>query len=330
MRILLALLFACTSVFAQQPVEHDFVVRDFRFESGETLAEVRIHYLTYGERRGNNVVLILHGTGGSSRQFVGENFAGYLFKPGGLLDASRYFIVIPDNVGHGKSSKPGDGLGEKFPHYDYGDMIELQRRLLESLGIDRVHIILGTSMGAMHTWMWGERWPDRMDMLVALASLPVQIAGRNRVWRKMLIDDLKRNDVTSAVQLLMIATSSPLQWQKTMPTRDDADRWLAEQMSTRLANANAHDMLYAFEASRDYDPSAQLGRITAPLLAINSADDFVNPPELGIMETMIKRVKRGTYVLLPVTSETRGHGTHTLPAVWHSHLEAFINKNGGR
>ena len=308
-----------------QPVEHDFIVKDFHFASGETLPEVRIHYLTYGQQRGNNAVLILHGTGGSSRQFIGENFAGILFTPGAPLDANRYFIVIPDNIGHGKSSKPSDGLRANFPHYAYADMIELQHRLLvDGLGITHVNLILGTSMGAMHTSMWGERWPHMMDGLVPLASQPAQISGRNRVWRKMLIDDLRANDLRGAIQLLMIATSAPLVWQKNGPTRDDADRWYEEQIKTRLASTDRDDLLYAVESSRDYDPSPQLEKITAPLLAINSADDFVNPPELGTMETLIKRVKRGRFVLIPISDQTRGHGTHTLPAVWKSELVRFL------
>jgi homoserine O-acetyltransferase/O-succinyltransferase len=318
------ILLVAGAAYAADATEHDFIIKDFKFDSGETLPEVRIHYLTYGTP-GKPAILVLHGTGGSSRQFIGENFAGFLFKPGGLLDASRYFIVIPDNVGHGKSSKPSDGLGRKFPRYDYADMTELQRRLMvDGLGIKHLYLVIGTSMGAMHTWMWGERWPDMMDALVPLASLPTQIAGRNRVWRKMLVDDLERNDLQAAIQILMIATSSPLQWQKTMPSRDEADKWLESQMKTRLASTDANDLLYAIESSRDYDPSTQLERITAPLLAINSADDFVNPPELGIMESLMKRVKHGSFVLLPITDQTRGHGTHTIPAVWHSYLEQFL------
>jgi homoserine O-acetyltransferase/O-succinyltransferase len=302
------------------PAEHDFVVRDFQFKSGETLAEVRIHYVTVGDPHGTPV-LILHGTGGSSKQFLNDHFAGVLFAEGGLLDARTHFIVIPDNVGHGQSSKPSDGMRGRFPHYDYDDMIELQRRLLvDGLRIDHLHLVLGTSMGGMHTWMWGERWPQFMDALVPLASAPVPIAGRNRVWRKMAIDDLKRGDVAGAVQLLMIATSSPLQWQKSGPTRDDADRWLAEQMKTRLASTDADDLLYALEASRNYDPSPNLEKIVAPLVAINSADDFVNPPELGILEREIRRVKRGRYVLIPTSDATRGHGTHTWPAVWQQYV----------
>lgn len=329
----LAALLLATALHGQVPkeTEADFVVKDFRFRSGETLPEVRIHYATIGTlrrtERGTNAVLVLHGTGGSLRQFLNDRFAGVLFAPGGLLDASRYFIVIPDNVGHGRSSKPSDGLRAKFPHYDYDDMVELQHRLLtEALGVDHLFMVIGTSMGGMQSWMWGERWPDMMDTLVPLASLPAPIAGRNRIWRKMMIDDLRDGQLTPAIQILLLVGSSPLQWQKAAPTRDDADRWLAEQMKSRVASTDADDLLYAMEASRNYDPSPQLERITAPLLAINSADDFINPPELGIMEPAIKRVKRGRYVLLPVSDATRGHGTHTWAAVWEGHLKEFLEK----
>jgi homoserine O-acetyltransferase len=331
--VLFVLAFAFTT-YAQVPasVEADFVVKDFHFRSGEVLPEVRIHYATIGKltrtERGTNAVLVLHGTGGSLQQFLSDRFAGVLFKPGGVLDASKYFIVIPDNVGHGKSSKPSDGLRSKFPHYGYEDMVELQHRLLvDGLGIDHLHLVMGTSMGGMQTWMWGERWPDAADALVPLASAPAQIAGRNRIWRKMMIDDLKRNDVTAAVQILVLVGSAPLQWQKTGPTRDDADRWIGEQLKTRLATTDADDLLYAIESSSDYDPSAQLERITAPLLAINSADDFINPPELGILEAAMKRVKRGRYLLIPVSDATHGHSTHTWAAVWERQLREFLATN---
>jgi len=307
--------------------EHDFVARDVRFNDGQTLAEVKIHYVTFGTLKGNNAVLVLHGTGGTSKQFLNDHFAGVLFKSGGLLDASRYFIVIPDNVGHGQSTKPSDGLRRKFPHYDYDDMISLQHQLLESLGVHHLYMVLGTSMGAMHTWMWGERWPEEMDYLVPLASEPIQIAGRNRVWRKMVIDDLNRGDLEAAEQLMMIATSAPLVWQKTAPTRDDADRWYAEQIKTRVANTDPDDLLYALEASRNYDPWPNLEKIKAPLLAINSADDFVNPQELGFMQKAMARVPHGKYVLIPTSDKTRGHGTHTWPEVWLSDLTEFL---GGR
>ena len=329
----LIVLFSFT-VHAQIPAasEADFVVKDFHFQSGEVLPEVRIHYATIGTLRktehGTNAVLILHGTGGSLQQFLSDRFAGVLFNAGGVLDASRYFIVIPDNIGHGKSSKPSDGLRLKFPHYGYGDMVELQHRLVAGgLGIEHLHLVMGTSMGGMQTWMWGERWPDAADALVPLASAPVQIAGRNRMWRKMMIDDLKSNDLTAAVQILLLAGSAPLQWQKSGATRDDADRWIDEQSKTRLATTDAGDLLYAIESSSDYDPSAQLERITAPLLAINSADDFINPPELGILEAGMKRVKRGRYVLIPTSDATHGHSTHTWAAVWERELRDFLAHN---
>jgi homoserine O-acetyltransferase len=321
---LLALLLVTAAVEAQTPKEADFVVKDFRFRSGETLPEVRIHYATIGTP-GAKAVLVLHGTGGSLQQFLNDRFAGVLFKPGGIFDPSDHFIVIPDNVGHGKSSKPSDGLRAKFPHYDYDDMVELQHRLVtEGLGITHLSVVMGTSMGGMQTWMWGERWPDAMDALVPLASNPTQIAGRNRVWRKMMIDDLKAGQLAPAVQLLLLVGSAPLQWQKSAPTRDDADRWLAEQMKTRVASTDADDLLYAMESSRNYDPWPDLERITAPLLAINSADDFINPPELGFMEAAMKRVKRGRYVLIPTSEATHGHSTHTWAAVWEKELRAFL------
>ena len=310
------------------PVEHDFIIKNFHFTSGESLPELRIHYATVGTPRKDNVVLVLHGTGGSFKQFISDRFGGVLFKRGGLLDAEKYFIVIPDNIGHGASSKPSDGLRDKFPHYGYEDMVETQHRLIaDELHIDHLRIVMGTSMGGMQTWMWGERWPTMMDALVPLASLPTQIAGRNRVWRKMIVDEL-RNDpehgLESAVHMLLIAGSAPLQWQIGEPTRDAADKWLADEMQHRLATTNAIDLLYQIESSRDYDPSKDLEKIEAPLLAINSADDFVNPPELGIMEPSIKRVKRGRYVLIPTSEKTHGHGTHTWAAVWQDQLAAFL------
>lgn len=314
--------------------EADFVIPQYRFADGETLQNVRIHYATLGTLRrdanghATNAVLVLHGTGGSHQQFLNDHYAGVLFTPGGLLDAQKYFIIIPDNIGHGASSKPGDGLGRKFPHYGYRDMVDLQHRLVtEHLGVDHLYLVTGTSMGGMQTWLWGERYPSAMDALVPLASLPVQIAGRNRVWRKMATDALRddpEHGLRTAIDLLMIATSSPLQWQKASPTAESADRWLDDQMKTRLASNNADDLLYALESSSDYDPEPALESITAPLLAINSADDFVNPPELGILETRIKRVPHGSAIVIPTSDATRGHGTHTWASVWEPQLGAFL------
>ena len=314
----------------------DFVIPQYRFADGETLQNARIHYATLGtlHRDANghatNAVLVLHGTGGSHTQFLNDHYAGVLFTPGGLLDAQKYFIIIPDNVGHGASSKPSDGLHRQFPHYGYRDMVDLQHRLVaDHLGVDHLFLVTGTSMGGMQTWLWGERYPSTMDALVPLASLPVQIAGRNRVWRKMAIDALRddpEHGLLTAIDLLMIATSSPLQWQKTSPTADAADRWLGDQMKTRLAATKPDDLLYALESSSDYDPEPALASITAPLFAVNSADDFVNPPELGILETRIKRVPHGSFIVIPTSDATRGHGTHTWAAVWEPQLRAFLDK----
>ena len=329
-----------------EPVSGDFTIRDFRFVSGETLPEMRIHYRTIGaplrDAKGTvrNAVLLLHGTTGSGRAFLSANFAGVLFGPGQLLDASRYYLVLPDGIGHGESSKPSDGLRARFPRYTYDDMVVAQYRLLtEGLKVDHLRLLLGTSMGAMHGWVWGEKYPGFADGLVPLASVPAQIAGRNRMLRRMIIDDI-RNDpewkngdytvqprgLAAAVQVLLFMVSSPLQWQKAGPAREDADRFLAEQTKVRSSGADANDFLYAFEASRDYDPSPDLEKIAAPVLAINSADDVVNPPELGLMEKWMPRVVRGRYVLLPTGPDTRGHGTHSYPAVWQEHLKKFLKE----
>ena len=326
------------------PVEADFVARDVAFTSGERLPEVRLHYRTVGTPRKDadgvirNGVLVLHGTGGSGAGFLSAGYGGLLFGKGQLLDAERYYIILPDNVGHGQSSKPSDGLRMKFPAYRYTDMVRLQHRLVtEGLGLTRLRLVMGTSMGAMHSWMWGYMYPRFADGLVPLASNPVEIAGRNRVWRKALVDAIVTDPtwkdgnytepprgMASALGFLLIATSTPMQWQKQFPTAAAADAWLADQIATRLKTTDANDTIYHFRASEDYDPSPHLEQITAPLLAINSADDFVNPPELPMMQALIARVKHGRFILLPATEATRGHGTHSLPAVWGEHLAAFL------
>jgi homoserine O-acetyltransferase len=286
-------------------------------------------------------VLVLHGTGGAGSNFLSETFAGQLFGPGQLLDAARYFIVLPDGIGHGQSSKPSDGMRLRFPRYTYDDMVAAQHRLLtEGLGVNHLFLVMGTSMGGMHTWVWGETYPGFMDGLVPLASVPTQIAGRNRVMRKMILDAIRndpewkngeyqtppRQGLMAAIHVLMLMTSSPLQWQQTAPTRDQADAFLAEQVQRRLTATDANDMLYAFDASRDYAPSAKLESIRAAVLAINSADDVVNPPELGLMEKLMPRVAHGRYVLIPTSDRTRGHGTHSLPAVWKDYLAEFLGQ----
>ncbi len=331
-----------------EPAQGDFVIRDFKFKSGETLPELRLHYATLGtparDRDGlvRNAVLVMHGTGGAGTQFLTPQFAGVLFGPGQLLDATKYFIVLPDGIGHGKSSKPSDGLRMKFPRYTYDDMVRAQHQLLtEKLGVNHLRLVMGTSMGGMQTWVWGETYPDFMDALMPLASLPVEIAGRNRVMRRMILDAIEgdpawqggdykeqpRRGLTAAVNILLMMTSSPLQWQKQAPTRDAADKFYEERLKAQLARADADDMLYQFDSSREYNPAPSLEKIKAPLVAVNSADDLVNPPELGIMEREIKRVRRGRYVLLPITDETRGHGTHSLPAIWQRHLAALLEES---
>jgi homoserine O-acetyltransferase len=327
------------------PQEGDYTVHDFHFQSGETLPELRLHYRTLGKPlkdsagRTTNAVLILHGTGGTGGAFLQPIFAGDLFGTGQLLDASKYFLILPDNIGHGKSSKPSDGLHAHFPRYEYADMVALQHELVEKgLGVNHLRLILGTSMGCMHSWVWGETYSDFMDALMPLACLPVQIAGRNRIWRKMVIDgirqdpDWKNGDYTveprAALEIsadfLIIAGGAPLHMQDDFPTRDATDKYLSTTMARFTSSLDANDFLYAADSSRDYDPSAKLETINAHVMYINSADDFINPPELGIAEREIKRVKHGKFVLLPVSEKTFGHGTHTHAAVWQNYLQELL------
>jgi len=332
---------------APATTEGEFVVKNFQFRSGESLPELRLHYATLGkpardaQGRVTNAVLILHGTGGTGHQFLAPIFAGELFGPGQLLDAARYYIVLPDGIGHGKSSKPSDSLHAHFPQYDYDDMVAAHHGLLtEGLGVNHLRLVMGTSMGCMHSFVWGETFPGFMDALMPLACLPVQIAGRNRIWRKMLMDAI-RNDpewkggdysgepqqaLRTALDLLLIAGSAPLYMQKTLAMRDAADQYLDDYFKSRLEGLDANDLLYQVNASRNYDPSPQLEKIMAPVMYINSADDFINPPELGIAEREIKKVKNGRFVLLPVSDETRGHGTHTRAALWKQYLAELLEK----
>ena len=324
--------------------EGDFVVHNVRFRSGESLPEMTLHYTTLGKPmkdasgKVSNAVMILHGTTGSGHQFMSERFAGVLFGPGQLLDANRYYIILPDSIGHGRSTKPSDGLHARFPHYDYADMVEAQHRLLtEGLGVNHLRLLMGTSMGCMHSFMWAESYPEFMDAAMPLACLPVQIAGRNRMMRKMMMDAIRKDPewmngeykqqpsgMRTVFDLFLVMTSSPLQMHKDYPTRDQADAYVENFMKTHLQNSDANDLLYAFDASRNYDPSPRLDQIQAPVMFINSADDFINPPELGIAEREIKKVKRGRYVLLPITDQTRGHGTHSLPAIWKQYLAELL------
>lgn len=343
--LVLALLAAAT--WPSYAAEGDFISRDFRFRSGDSLPELRLHYLTLGrparDARGevSNAVLILHGTGGSGRQFLAPQFAGVLFGPGAPLDTARFYVILPDGIGHGRSSKPSDGLRMRFPRYDYDDMVAAHHRLLtEHLGVRHLRLVMGTSMGGMHTWVWGETWPDFMDALMPLACQPVAIVGRNRLWRSMLMDAIRsdpdwkggeyatqpRAGLREAAGLLIIAGSAPIQMQQTLASRDSVDRYLERTLGTRMAALDANDLLYQVDASRDYDPAPGLERIRVPVVFMNSGDDFINPPELGIAEREICRVARGRFVLIPASERTRGHGTHTWAALWKQHLEALLRE----
>jgi homoserine O-acetyltransferase/O-succinyltransferase len=330
---------------AAPPIETDFVIRDFHFASGESLPELRVHYTTLGKLhrdahgRVDNAVLIMHGTGGNGRSLLNEHFAGVLFGRGQLLDTNKYFVILPDGIGHGKSSKPSDALHAHFPHYAYADMVAAQHALVvQGLGVDHLRLVMGTSMGCMQTFMWGEAYPDFMDALMPLACLPVQIAGRNRVWRELVIQAI-RNDpqwrdgeyqtepldaLRAAAGMLLIAGSAPIQMQLALPTRDASDKFVDEYMQRELQSLDANDLLYQVDASRDYDPSADLEKIKAPLTQVNSGDDFINPPELGIAEREIRRVKGGHFILLPASDQTHGHGTHTWAAVWQQYLNELL------
>jgi homoserine O-acetyltransferase/O-succinyltransferase len=346
--LLLSLLVATSAWSADypSPTESDFTIRDFKFASGQTLPELRLHYRTLGkpekdaQGKTTNAVLIMHGTTGSGAQFIRPEFAGELFGKDQPLDATKFFIVLPDGIGHGKSSKPSDGMHAKFPRYGYLDMVEAQYRLLtEGLGVNHARLVMGTSMGGMHTWLWGELHPDFVDALMPLASLPTQISGRNRAWRRMVIDAI-RNDpawnggeyktqppsLHTAAEMLWLMSSNPVLRQKDAPTLGKTDEVLDKFVEQIVKTDDANDVLYALEASRDYDPGPNLEKIRAPLLAINSADDLINPPELGILEQEIKRVPHGRAIVIPLSDKTRGHGSHTLAALWKDQLVELLKE----
>jgi homoserine O-acetyltransferase len=342
--ICLALLGAPLRAQGPAPVERDVILKDFAFASGESLKELRLHVRTFGtprkgpDGRTANAILILHGTGGSGANFLRPEFSGALFGPGQPLDASRYFLVMPDGIGHGGSSKPSEGLHARFPRYGYRDMVEAQRRLLvEGLGVDHLRLVFGTSMGGMHTWLWGQLHPGFMDALMPVASLPDQISGRNRAWRRAIIDAIRHDpawkggdyeaqppSLRTAAQLLWFMGSNPILRQQEGPTLAKVDAALEAYVVDYVKRTDANDVLYALEASRDYDPGPGLERILAPLTAVNTADDLINPPELGILEREIRRVPKGKAVVLPLSDRTRGHGSHTLAALWVDHLQALL------
>ncbi len=330
-----------------RPTQGDYTIRDFHFHDGQTLPELRMHYRTLGEPKRDgmgtvrNAVLIMHGTTGSGAQFIRPEFAGELFGKDQLLDAERYFLILPDDIGHGHSSKPSDELHAKFPNYGYLDMIEAEYRLVtDGLKVNHLRLVMGTSMGGMHTWLWGEQHADFMDALMPLASLPTQISGRNRVWRKMISEavrtdpEWRQGDYTTephslrlAAEILFFMGSNPRLRYDQAPTLEKADKVLADDADRAMRAMDANDVLYAAESSRDYDPGPALESIRAPLIAVNTADDLINPPDLGILEREIKRVPHGKAVLLPESPETRGHGSHTIARLWKQYLEELLKES---
>lgn len=343
---LLALLFAAAPASAAPwpTSEGDFVIRDFHFKSGETLPELRIHYTTLGTPHRNakgeidNAVMVLHGTGGSGKNFLVPQFADELYAPGQPFDITRMYVILPDNIGHGASSRPSDGLRMAFPHYDYSDMVEAQRRLLvDHLGVNHLQVILGTSMGCMHAFVWGTEHPGFALRLAPFACQSVELAGRNRMWRKMAIDAIEADPLwnhgnyteqpaqglRTATDISIIAGSNPLAMQAQFPTRAAAEGAL-DVAFARGAGVDANNAIYFYDASRTYNPSPMLEKITVPVLWINSADDFINPPGLGIAQREVKRMPRARFILIPESTETHGHGTHTWAKFWKADLARLM------
>jgi homoserine O-acetyltransferase len=327
------------------PVEADAVFADFTFANGERLQELKIHYTTLGtparDAKGNitNAMMILHGTGGTGHQFFQPQFTGELFGPGQVLDTSKYFIILPDNIGHGKSTKPSDKLRMAFPKYDYADMIAAQHRLVtEKLGVKRLKLILGTSMGCMHAFMWGATYPNAVEKLAPFACLPVEIAGQNRMWRKLSMDAIKADPtwnngnytapplagLRTAASLNMIAGANPLALQAQYPTRAAAEAFTDDAFARIVTRNDANDIIYQLDSSRNYNPWPTLESIKAPTLWINSADDFINPPNYGITEVAVKRMPTTKFILIPASKETKGHGTHSWAKFWKDELAKLL------
>ena len=319
---------------------------NFKFGTGETLPELKLHYLTLGTPHRNaqghvdNAVLLLHGTGGNAHTLLNPIFSNVLFVPGGVLDIEKYFIIFPDDIGHGESSKPSDGLHMKFPAYDYDDMVRSQKMMLEDMHVDHLRLILGTSMGCMQGFVWGETYPDFMDALAPFACLPVEIAGRNRMMRYMAIEDITldpafdggeyksepQDGLRGANEVLLVMGSSGPMMQRLAPTRAAAEQFVDRYLARTMASTDANNMIYYLNASRNYNPEPKLETIKAPVLWINSADDFINPPDLGIAEKEVKRIAHARFILIPESEQTHGHGTHTAAAVWKDYLAEFMRE----
>ncbi len=326
--------------------EGDWSTANYRFADGQVLPSLHLHYRTLGTPRSAgghvvNAVLVLHGTSGDGTQFLRPSFAGQLFGPGQLLDASRDFLILPDDIGHGKSSRPSEGLHAKFPAYRYADMVDAEHRLVtEGLHVDHLRLVIGTSMGGMHTWLWGERYPEMMDALMPLASEPAAIGGRNRMWRRMIVDDVRTDPAWAggdyqqqppglklAAEVLYFMGSNPARRTDQYPTGEAAIRAMEDNADRSVKRLDANDLVYAVESSLDYDPGPKLGQIRAPLVAVNSADDLINPPDQGILEREITQVPHGRAVILPEGPETDGHGTHTLAKAWAGELDRLLKES---
>jgi homoserine O-acetyltransferase len=350
-RLLFAALLSSASAYAQTshwPTQDgNYVIKNFHFGSGESIPELKLHYLTLGKQHRDaaghtdNVVLLLHGTGGDAHSLLNPVFSDVLFGPGQPLDITRFYIILPDDIGHGESSKPSDGLRMHFPQYDYDDMVASQRTMLvDGLHVDHLRLILGTSMGCMQSFVWGETYPNFSDALAPFACLPVELAGRNRMWRYMAMQVIrddpawKNGDYTTepveglrgANDLILIAGSAPLLMQKRFPNRALAEGYVDRTLDSMIAHTDANNFLYYVNASRHYNPEPKLGTITAPVLWINSADDFINPPELGIAQQLVTRMPHAKFILIPISDATRGHGTHTQAAVWKDYLIEFLKE----
>ena len=328
--------------------ERDIVLNDVRFRDGEALPSVRIHVTTLGSPhrdaagRIDNAVMVLHGTGGTGKQFLQPQFADELYGPGQPLDIHKYWIILPDNLGHGGSSKPSDGLRMRFPKYDYDDMVEAQHRMLtEGLGVTHLRLIMGTSMGCMHAFVWGEAYPDFASALMPLACEPVEIAGLNRMWRQLAIDGIKADPawhsgdykaeplvgLRAAQNLLFVAGAAPLLYQLSYPTRTAASSYAQDRVSNALKALDANDLIYQLDASRDYNPWPNLERIKVPVTWINSADDFINPRNLPFPAEALKRMPTARFRLIPESPESRGHGTHTWAKFWKADLVELLTRS---